>query len=58
MIELEPQPCPTRAYSFELKRAWAIATSGNLKRRLANAVRENRFIPTDEYNHVAGLLLI
>lgn len=47
---------PKRAYSFEMKRAWAAATPGNLRSRLADAAHEIRCIPTDEYNHAAGLL--
>lgn len=48
---------PKRAFSFELKRASAAATAGNLRTRLADAAHEIRCIPTDEYNHAAGLLL-
>lgn len=48
---------PTRAYSFELKRAWAAATAANLGSRLADAAHEVRCIPTDEHNHAAGLLV-
>ena len=48
---------PERAYSFELKRAWLAATTGNLRDLLDAAADDVACIPRNEYHHAAGLLI-
>jgi hypothetical protein len=47
----------TKAYSFELKRAWLAATEANLRAQMQAAYDDVARIPREEFHYASGLLV-